>query len=168
MGYNQDRYSGRRSDRPTMHDAICDKCGKACKVPFRPSGDKPIFCSQCFEQEGGGSRDNDRRSSNRRSFKPSGDREMFTAICDDCGKECKVPFSPSKEKPIYCSACFEKRGSGNTTKGVDNSKQLDMIIEKLDKILLALEPKEKVVAKKEVKKVVKKKVATKKKVVKKE
>jgi CxxC-x17-CxxC domain-containing protein len=164
MGYNnnRDRFSGRRSDRPTMHDAVCDKCGKSCQVPFRPSGDKPIFCSQCFEQEGGGSRGNDRRSSNRRSFRPSGDREMFTAICDDCGKECKVPFSPSKEKPIYCSECFEKRGSGNTSKGCD-CKQLDEIVEKLDRILLALETKEKVVEKK----VVKKKVATKKKVAKK-
>ncbi|MBU1085826.1 MAG: CxxC-x17-CxxC domain-containing protein [Candidatus Beckwithbacteria bacterium] len=39
--------------RAEMHDAICDECGKDCKVPFRPSGDKPIYCSDCFEKQGG-------------------------------------------------------------------------------------------------------------------
>ncbi len=44
-----------RSDRPQMFTAICDECGKECKVPFKPSGDKPIYCSECFEKKGGGS-----------------------------------------------------------------------------------------------------------------
>jgi len=42
--------------RPEMHDVICDKCGKECQVPFKPSGDKPVLCSDCFRQEGGDSR----------------------------------------------------------------------------------------------------------------
>lgn len=33
-----------------MHDATCAKCGKECQVPFRPTGDKPVYCSACFEQ----------------------------------------------------------------------------------------------------------------------
>jgi CxxC-x17-CxxC domain-containing protein len=32
----------------TMHQAICSKCGKECEVPFRPTGDKPIYCNDCF------------------------------------------------------------------------------------------------------------------------
>jgi CxxC-x17-CxxC domain-containing protein len=44
---------GRDGGRPPLHDAVCDECGKDCKVPFRPSGDKPIYCSDCFEQKGG-------------------------------------------------------------------------------------------------------------------
>ena len=53
---------GRDGGRPTMHDAVCDNCGNDCKVPFRPSGDKPIYCSNCFEEKGGrgGGRDGDR------------------------------------------------------------------------------------------------------------
>jgi len=52
-----------RGDRE-MHDAVCDECGKDCKVPFRPSGDKPIYCSNCFEgKEGGSSRRPSRRDS---------------------------------------------------------------------------------------------------------
>ena len=36
-------------------------------------------------------------------------REMFTTTCAKCGKEAKVPFQPSNDRPVYCSACFEKR-----------------------------------------------------------
>jgi CxxC-x17-CxxC domain-containing protein len=38
-----------------MHDATCSKCNKQCQVPFKPSGDKPVFCSDCFRNEGGSS-----------------------------------------------------------------------------------------------------------------
>jgi len=47
-------FRGRDSGRREMFDAVCDNCGNDCKVPFRPSGDKPIYCSNCFETKGGG------------------------------------------------------------------------------------------------------------------
>ncbi|MEG1858692.1 MAG: zinc-ribbon domain containing protein [Pseudoflavonifractor sp.] len=31
-----------------MYDAVCSECGNACKVPFEPRNDRPIFCSDCF------------------------------------------------------------------------------------------------------------------------
>jgi len=37
-----------------MYDAVCSECGKDCQVPFRPSGEKPVFCSECFEKQNGG------------------------------------------------------------------------------------------------------------------
>lgn len=63
------RYGGgdfrrRDSGRREMHKAVCDECGKNCEVPFRPSGDKPIYCSDCFERKEGGSL---KRSSRTRS-----------------------------------------------------------------------------------------------------
>jgi CxxC-x17-CxxC domain-containing protein len=39
-----------------MHDVVCDKCGKECQVPFKPSGDKPVLCSDCFKASGEGGR----------------------------------------------------------------------------------------------------------------
>ncbi|MEO5645992.1 MAG: CxxC-x17-CxxC domain-containing protein [Candidatus Paceibacterota bacterium] len=37
------------SDRPVvMHKATCAECGKTCEVPFRPNGEKPVFCNDCF------------------------------------------------------------------------------------------------------------------------
>lgn len=42
-------FGGRDSGRPVMHQAICGECGKECEVPFKPSGDKPVFCRSCFK-----------------------------------------------------------------------------------------------------------------------
>jgi len=33
-----------------MHSATCDKCGARCEVPFKPSGSKPVYCSDCFRK----------------------------------------------------------------------------------------------------------------------
>ena len=33
-------------------------------------------------------------------------REMFTTTCAQCGKEAKVPFQPSNDRPVYCSECY--------------------------------------------------------------
>lgn len=44
-----------------MHDAVCSGCGKACQVPFHPTGEKPVYCSDCFQgQRGGSSRSSSR------------------------------------------------------------------------------------------------------------
>jgi CxxC-x17-CxxC domain-containing protein len=31
-----------------MHPAVCAQCGVETTVPFRPRGDKPVYCSDCF------------------------------------------------------------------------------------------------------------------------
>ena len=36
-----------RDMRP-MHKAVCADCGKNCEVPFKPSGDRPVYCKNCF------------------------------------------------------------------------------------------------------------------------
>ena len=33
-----------------MHDVICDKCKTKCQVPFKPTGDKPVYCRDCFRK----------------------------------------------------------------------------------------------------------------------
>jgi CxxC-x17-CxxC domain-containing protein len=38
-----------------------------------------------------------------------GSREMHKAICEECKKECEVPFKPSGDRPVYCRECFSKR-----------------------------------------------------------
>jgi len=52
-GRDRGGFGGRDSGRPIEHhNAICSKCGKACQVPFKPTGKKPILCSDCFRQSG--------------------------------------------------------------------------------------------------------------------
>jgi CxxC-x17-CxxC domain-containing protein len=42
---------GGYSDRPReMFTTTCDSCGKEARVPFRPSGTKPVYCSDCFRR----------------------------------------------------------------------------------------------------------------------
>lgn len=33
-----------------MFPATCAECGTATKVPFMPRGDKPVYCSRCFDK----------------------------------------------------------------------------------------------------------------------
>ena len=31
-----------------LFDAVCATCGKPAKIPFQPSDDRPVYCSECF------------------------------------------------------------------------------------------------------------------------
>jgi len=57
-GRGHDRGHG-RSERPSedreLFKATCSSCHKSCEVPFRPSGDKPVFCRECFAEKDQGS-----------------------------------------------------------------------------------------------------------------
>ena len=33
-----------------MHKAKCADCGKECEVPFKPSGDRPVYCRDCYRK----------------------------------------------------------------------------------------------------------------------
>ena len=35
-------------------------------------------------------------------------RQMFPAVCSDCGKTTEVPFEPRQGRPVYCSDCYRK------------------------------------------------------------
>ncbi len=37
-----------------------------------------------------------------------GSRQMYDAVCADCGSDCQVPFQPRQDRPVYCSDCFSK------------------------------------------------------------
>lgn len=60
----------------------------------------------------------DRENSSRKNFTNRDSRRpiMHSAVCDECGKECQVPFKPTSGKPIYCSECFEKKGGRSSNR----------------------------------------------------
>ena len=35
-----------------MFQATCSKCGQSCEVPFKPTNERPVFCSNCFKNQG--------------------------------------------------------------------------------------------------------------------
>ena len=76
-----------------------------------------------------GKRDFDRGSRSR----PRRDIEMTKVTCSACGDKCEVPFKPTSSKPVYCSDCFSNKDKSSS------NRDLDIINEKLDKIMEALE-----------------------------
>lgn len=61
-------FGGGGGEERKMYSATCDKCGRPCELPFRPNGRKPVYCSNCFEKEGGASQGENRSFGGERSF----------------------------------------------------------------------------------------------------
>ncbi|MEN6327472.1 MAG: zinc-ribbon domain containing protein [Syntrophomonas sp.] len=40
--------SRNREDRPQFR-TVCAACGQATTIPFEPSGDRPVYCRDCFQ-----------------------------------------------------------------------------------------------------------------------
>lgn len=63
-------FGGDRGEKPTMHPATCDKCGKACEVPFKPMGSKPVYCKDCFVKPTDSFSDRSDNRDSGKSFRP--------------------------------------------------------------------------------------------------
>jgi len=35
-------------------------------------------------------------------------RQLFPAVCAECGRDTQVPFEPRGDQPVYCSDCYRK------------------------------------------------------------
>lgn len=112
-----------------------------------------------------------RRDFGRNNDRDRSERQMHQAVCSNCGKNCQVPFMPTGSRPVYCSDCFETNNGGSSrfeaprdrvAPQPQNTRQLDLINEKLDKILtlLSVAP---VKSSQKKAKIAKKKVSSKKK-----
>lgn len=50
-GSSGNSYSSGYSRQPReMHSAVCASCGQETQVPFVPRGDRPVYCSSCYEK----------------------------------------------------------------------------------------------------------------------
>lgn len=100
-----------------MYDVnvACAQCGNMItQLPFQPSGDRPVYCSDCLRA--------------RRANRPAGGgggggmsrgpRQMYQVDvnCAQCGTHItQLPFQPSMDRPIYCFDCNKtRRGSYNS------------------------------------------------------
>jgi CxxC-x17-CxxC domain-containing protein len=45
----------------------------------------------------------------------SGERQMYPAVCAQCGKDTQVPFSPRGDRPVYCSDCYRAQQGGSSS-----------------------------------------------------
>jgi len=61
----------------TLHRAICADCKKECEVPFKPSGERPVYCKDCFSKRKGGGGSFNERSGNRPRRREFGHERHF-------------------------------------------------------------------------------------------
>jgi len=50
MGYQQGGRGGFGGGPREMHKTTCGECKKECEVPFKPRGDRPVYCRDCFSK----------------------------------------------------------------------------------------------------------------------
>ena len=84
---------------------VCSDCGASFtfsaeeQEQFQSRGytNEPKRCPECRQA----------RKAERygNSYRP---RQMFPAVCAECGRATEVPFEPSQGRPVYCSDCFRK------------------------------------------------------------
>ena len=66
-----------------MHAATCAECQKPCEVPFRPNGERPVYCKDCFGEKRGSfdgadtRREPQTREFTKREFTPRTDAPAF-------------------------------------------------------------------------------------------
>ena len=85
---------------------VCRECG--AEFIFTAS-EQEFYAEKGFQNEPG-------RCPSCRSARRNGanraDRPMYEAVCASCGAECRVPFQPRNDKPVFCSACFASQRGG--------------------------------------------------------
>ncbi|HBV01008.1 MAG TPA: hypothetical protein DEF00_01270 [Candidatus Taylorbacteria bacterium] len=119
-GDRGERAGGPEGTRREMFKAVCAECGKPCEVPFRPSGDRPVYCKDCFQAMGGPAAQN------------RGDRD------DRGGRGSRGPSPQNSQKRDFTprpSYTLPQQGSGEDKRLDDLKIQLATAISKLDKLI---------------------------------
>ena len=85
----------------------CKDCGQ--EFVFT-ANEQEFYASKGFENEPGrcpscrAARKQQRNGGQR-------ERQMYPAVCSECGVETTVPCQPTGDRPVYCRDCFQaKRG----------------------------------------------------------
>jgi CxxC-x17-CxxC domain-containing protein len=67
---------------------------------------EPKRCPTCREARRGGG--------GGRGGGGYGSRQMYPAVCADCGQQTEVPFQPRGDRPVYCRDCFAKHSPASS------------------------------------------------------
>lgn len=85
-------------------DVDCAKCGAhISQLPFQPSGDRPVYCSECNRAFRDSRRGGSSQPRQRRTY-------QVDLKCAGCGTAItELPFQPAGNSPVYCRDCFRKQ-----------------------------------------------------------
>ncbi len=77
----------------------------------------PSRCPECRaarKQSGGGQRSSFGRGGGGGGgggggYRDREARQMYSAVCANCGNETQVPFQPREDRPVYCNDCYQSQ-----------------------------------------------------------
>lgn len=78
---------------------VCKECGQEFVFTAR---EQEFYAEKGFENEP----QRCKACRDARKAARNGERQMYDAVCSNCGQPCKVPFQPHDDRPVYCSDCF--------------------------------------------------------------
>jgi CxxC-x17-CxxC domain-containing protein len=97
----------------------CKRCRDARKGQQRPARSG----GRSHEYGGGGGGGGRRERGGGDRGDRGGDRELFSAVCSECGTETQVPFLPSSGRPVFCRDCFQSRKPSQGAHGSAGSRR---------------------------------------------
>ena len=110
----QDFYTQRGFSDPQR----CPECRAARKTQRNSGGGGPYgdsgyssgggYGNDSYSSGGGGGYGS-RNSGGGGGGYNSAPRQLYPAVCSECGRETEVPFNPTTGKPVYCRECFQSR-----------------------------------------------------------
>jgi CxxC-x17-CxxC domain-containing protein len=131
-----DRRGGDRGDRE-MFKTTCSECKNSCEVPFKPTGEKPVFCNDCFSSKRNGDERGSERKFERKDFSRPERRE------DQGERRPEIRF-------------HDEAGENKNSKKIENLenqiKNLNVKIESLTELYNSLQAKKAIVKEVEIKK----------------
>ncbi len=74
-------FGGDRGGDREMFTTTCATCSKSCQVPFRPSGERPVYCSDCFRNTREGA-PRDFNAAPKRDFAPAPHAQQSAPVAD--------------------------------------------------------------------------------------
>ena len=83
---------------------VCKDCG--AEFVFT-AGEQEFYAEKGFQNEP--TRCKACRQARKASRAAGAPRQMYDAVCAECGKPTQVPFEPKEDRPVYCSECFAAR-----------------------------------------------------------
>lgn len=88
-------------------ELTCKDCGN--QFVFT-AGEQEFYAEKGFENEPSRCREcrNARKAARNNGVSPNPKRELYPAVCAECGVETEVPFKPVSNRPVYCRECFAK------------------------------------------------------------
>ena len=81
-----------------MFRATCADCQKECELPFKPSGDRPVYCKECFAKRKAGN-----------AFKPAFVNKPQAPVATPAAVIPAVVNVPKKKKPAVAKKSAAKK-----------------------------------------------------------